>query len=72
MASWKWPWEALHGEFMSCFIFINLHVSWHPYQWEPIMICQFHQGLMENKRLIQNYLGSVKGLNGSFITHSAG
>jgi len=38
--------EPFSGLLMSCFLYINPHVSWHPHQLDPFMFCQFHQGLM--------------------------
>ena len=31
---------------ISYLISINFHLSWHPHQLDPLMFCQFHQGLM--------------------------
>jgi hypothetical protein len=47
LRSCKWMWGALPGWFMSYFISINPHVSWHPYHLDSVMFCHFHCGLMD-------------------------
>jgi hypothetical protein len=34
---------------ISYFIYCNAHIPWHPYQLNPVMFCQFHQGLVASQ-----------------------
>jgi hypothetical protein len=60
--SCKWRSGALLGWLISCYIFINPHMSLRPYQLDPVVFCQFHQGLMTVPDKFGIYLGTVWGL----------
>jgi len=50
--------------FDQLFVSINSHVSWQPYQLNPVMFCLSDQGLMAVLGYFGIYLETVKRLGG--------
>ena len=62
--SYKQKSGALLGSLVSSFTFINSLLSLHPYQSDPVVFCQFHQGLVAVPDTYGIYLETFRVLDG--------
>jgi len=56
--------KSLSDQFINYLISIKSYVSWHLYQLDLVVFCQFHQELMVVPGWFGIYLEAVKGLDG--------
>jgi hypothetical protein len=55
--------RSLHFAINQVPLYINFHVSWHPYQFAPLLFCHFLRGLIAFPDEFKMYLETVKVRN---------